>query len=331
MHEGKYHQLKEQERYQIEVLNRMGKRKIEIARMLGRSPSTISRELKRNTPQAGQGAKNYKAVNAQEKTIKRHRFKIKHLRFTKQMKDLAKDWLNTEKLSPELIYIRGKQLLGDFVSHETIYKWIWSCKFRDRREEKEYKYLYRTLKIGRKRYRRYLSHKSRGVIADRVSIEQRPAIVNRRKRFGDIEVDLVLGKAYKPGLIIMTDRASLKTWLCKIKTKQASVIANCIIKKLSSWKKQLHTLTFDNDSAFSYHQKIAQKLAVNTFFTRPHCSQDKGTVENRIWQLRRFYPKGTNFELISANSINRVQNLLNKRPVRKFNYLTPDDKLNKLL
>jgi len=86
-------------------------------------------------------------------------------------------------------------------------------------------------------------------------------------------------------------------------------------------------LTFDNDQGFSGHLQIADKLKVSTYFTRPYTSQDKGTVENRIGVLRRFLPKKTDLSLVNHQQIKKIQALLNERPVRKFNYLTPNQVL----
>lgn len=87
----------------------------------------------------------------------------------------------------------------------------------------------------------------------------------------------------------------------------------------------LKTITFDNDQAFRYHEKIAKELNVKTYFTRPYTSQDKGTVENRNGLIRMFFPKKTDFNLVSHAEIKRVEKELNNRPVRKFGYLTPNE------
>jgi len=85
----------------------------------------------------------------------------------------------------------------------------------------------------------------------------------------------------------------------------------------------IKTLTFDNDKAFAKHQRVAQQLEADTYFTRPYTSQDKGTVENRIWVLRRFFPKGTDLRKVSEERIKTVEEYLNFRPIRKFDYLNP--------
>ena len=84
-------------------------------------------------------------------------------------------------------------------------------------------------------------------------------------------------------------------------------------------------MTFDNDQAFGLHQEIAQELNIKTFFTRPYTSQDKGSVENRNGVIRRFYPKKTDFTKVSANDVKKVEKMISNRPVRKFNYKTPNE------
>ena len=215
------------------------------------------------------------------------------------------------------------------MSHETIYKYIWKCKHSNKRKLKKDKNLHKYLRHHNRRQKRKKSKQNRGCIQNRVSIENRPKIVNERKRKGDYEVDLMMGINHKPGLIVLTDRKTIETKLIKIDTKKAKSIAKKIIRKMKSEKK-IHTLTFDNDLAFAEHQEIARILDVKTYFTRPYTSQDKGTVENRIGVIRRFFPKGTDMRKVHYNTIKSVERKLNNRPVRKFDYLTPLEKKNSI-
>jgi IS30 family transposase len=142
-------------------------------------------------------------------------------------------------------------------------------------------------------------------------------------------VDLMMGSHHKGALLVMTDRATLHTRLRKLKSKESSGVSKGIIKSLSKSNFTIHTLTFDNDKAFSQHEQTGNQLQSNTYFTRPYCSQDKGTVENRIGVLRRFFPKKTDLRFVSATEIKQVEQKLNNRPIRKFNYLTPNQVLRK--
>ena len=319
-----YNQLSQEQRYQIEALLRNGAKQKEIAIIIGKSPSTISREIKRNTAQRGRGAKVYSAMNAQRKTLIRHRYKPKHIRLTEEYKLKAREWLIQYKFSPELIYVEGKRLYGEFVSHETIYKWIWHCKQSHHRKDIKYQGLYRHLAHGKRRRKRGLRRDSRGLILNRVSIEQRPAVVAKRKRLGDFEIDLMMGKNHQGALLVMTDRASLMTRLQLLPSKESELVKQGVKKRLRPMRGVIKTLTFDNDQAFSQHLAIGKHLNATTYFTRPYTSQDKGTVENRIGVIRRFFPKKTDLTKVTTERVKEVETIINNRPVRKFNYKTPN-------
>lgn len=320
-----YHHLSQEQRYQIQALIRAGKSQTFIAEQLGCHKSTISRELKRNTRLAGVGTGIYDADFAIWTINRRNKERYPNLRFTDEMRNRIVSWLTQEQFSPELISAYGKQIFGDFVSHETIYKWIWSVKQSQRRIDQPYSKLYKHLKHGGRRQKRGNRKENRGCIPERISIEQRPSLVNNRDRIGDLEVDLMWGRNLKSALLVITDRASLFTKLKKIKTKKASVIARTIIKILEPHKSWVKTLTYDNDLAFAKHQLVNEALNTQSYFTHPYSPQEKGTVENRIWVLRRFFPKKVDLQNINWSQVKKVENYLNKRPVRKFKYNSPND------
>ena len=322
-----YTQLSLIQRYQIEALLKGGLKQKLIAEHIGVHPSTVGRELKRNTALRGRTAGDYVASNAQRKTDVRHQQKPKQVLFTDEMKRHAVKQLMIDKWSPELISAKGKESGKCPISHEWLYQWIWESKHGNKRKNRFYKKLYKHLKHGRRRRKRGNSKDNRGVIQNRVPIEKRPKIVAKRKRLGDIEVDLMMGKNHKGALLVMTDRASLDTRIKKLKGKTSKEVAAAIIKKLSDSSYELHTLTFDNDKAFTDHIEIGKELHVDTYFTRPYTSQDKGTVENRIGVIRRFFPKKTDLTFITHQQVKEVEQKLNNRPVRKFNYQTPNQVL----
>ena len=319
-----YSHLSQEQRYQLEALLKVGNRKSTIAQILGVHRSTIYREIKRCITTRGPGAYEYKAAKAHRDATLLHKNKPKRIRFTDFYKEKTRTWLKDEKLSPELISVKGHQELGDFVSHETIYQWIWKCKHSFKISDQKDKKLYKELRHGKRRRKRANIHGSRGLIPNRVSIEQRPAIVNKRKRIGDAEVDLMMGKHHRGALLVVIDRATLKTSLQKVATRDAPLIAGKIISKFISHKDWMKTMTFDNDLAFAGHEQIAQRLGVKTFFARPYTSQDKGSVENRIGIIRRFFPKKTDLSLVSHADVRKVEGIINNRPVRKFKYKTPN-------
>jgi len=306
-----YKQLSLMQRYQIEALLKVGLKQKLIAEKIGVHPSTISRELRRNIALRGRTAGDYVASNAQRKTDIRHQQKPKQVLFTVEMKRHAIKQLMIDKWSPELISVKGKESGECPISHEWLYHWIWESKHGNKKADRAYKKLYKYLKHGKRRRKRGNCKDRRGVIPNRVPIE----------------ADLMMGKNHKGALLVMTDRASLHTRIKKLNGKTSDEVSAAIIKKLSNSRYDLHTLTFDNDKAFTDHQEIGKELDVDTYFTRPYTSQDKGTVENRIGVIRRFFPKKTDLTFITHQQVREVEQKLNNRPVRKFNYQTPNQVL----
>ena len=320
----KYNQLTLEQRYQIEALIQAGENQSNTAKIIGVHKSTVSREFKRNVPKRGVGAKIYNATKAQLKTDFRHAVKRKHTSFTPLLKAEVREMMSVEKLSPELIEAQWAKEGKPGVSHETIYKNIWLAKQSNKKEHRLDKQLYKHLKHGKRRRKRGNYKDSRGLIPNRVSIEQRPKIVDQRDRLGDIEVDLIIGKNHQGGLLVTLDRASLKTTINKIESKDSKKITAIIIERMKE-ASHLKTMTFDNDQAFCMHEEIAKKLHLETFFTRPYTSQDKGSIENRNGVIRRFFPKKTDFSLVTEKEIENVEKFINQRPIRKFGYKTANE------
>lgn len=231
-----YTQLSPEQRYQIEALLQANHKQKGIAAVPGVDPSTISREIRRNTNSRGRGANIYRAQKAQIKTENRHRLNPKHVRFKENMKQRVREMLQHEKYSPELISVMGKQEFGDFVCHETIYQWIWNCKAGYRRKDSKDRKLHQYLAHGKRRRKRGARRDNRGIIPNRISIEHRPKIVDKRRRIGDIEVDLMIGKNYKGALLILLDRATLKAKLSLLSSRDSIQIQHEIIKRLKNMK-----------------------------------------------------------------------------------------------
>jgi transposase, IS30 family len=313
----KFTQLSEHERVQIEVLLNQGLSYSKISSALSRPVSTISREIKRNGPGL------YKACRAQYITAKRHRHKRKHTRFDKSMRSFIAMQLQYNKWSPELISVKGKQWRGDFISTEWIYQWIWTMKFSQCRSDKRYQPLFKYLKHASRRRKRGRKRNMRGNIIGRKWIEHRPKAVDKRSRTGDLEADIILGRNRKPGLLVLLDRRSRKAWLHKLKVKDAAVVMN---KLMNTCLKagDIKTVTFDNDQSFAQHYRL-NKIGIDTFFTHPYSSQEKGSVENRIGIVRMFFNKKTDFTKVTSAQVKSVENKINNRPLRLFNYKSPNE------
>lgn len=317
------------QRYQIQALLQAGVSQTDIAKQLGFHRSSISRELNRSVALRGRSFGKYIAENAERKSQKRHKYKFKRVLLTTEVKDVIYAKMKRDKWSPELVSAKCFQLGIPKVSHETIYKWIWESKHTNTKENRQYKDLHKELKHGKRRQKRGNIKDNRGGIVNRVHIRHRPAIVEHRKRIGDLEADLMMGKDHKSALLVLTDRTTLVTMLEKLNGKSAAEVTNKITERLSRFSSSyLKTITFDNGKEFSGHQEIAKKFDLKTYFTTPYTSQEKGTVENRIGVVRRFFPKKTDLRDVSKERIKEVELSINNRPIRKFNYLSPIEKLN---
>lgn len=325
----KYKHLTLAQRYQIEALLQVGITQTSIAIQLGVDRSTISRELKRGIALRGRTAGKYIATNAERKTRNRHKHKFKRVLLTAELKSSISAKMIADKWSPELISKKWKQENIPTVSHETIYKWIWEAKHTNTIENKPFKELYKELKHGKRRQKRGNIKDTRGAIKDRVHISERPVIIEKRKRIGDLEADLMMGKDHKSALLVLTDRATLITMIDKLTGKTANEVTSAIKKRLSRFSSSyIKSVTFDNGKEFAGHKEIAKEFNVKTYFTTPYTSQEKGTVENRIGVIRRFFPKKTDLNKISNQRIKQVELSINNRPIRKFNYLSPIEILN---
>lgn len=315
-----YSHLTIHDRLQVERMLGQGFTKTDIARALGKDRSTIQREIKRNTPRFGCKAGNYNGVTAQKKTQARAREKNKAIRFTEEMKNEVRAKL--KDMTPELISGRARAEGRDFVSHETIYLWIYSLRKEKAPTDPDYE-LYKLLPCARrKRLKRSRVNKQRGILADRVGIDQRPASANNRSRVGHMEGDLVIGKGQQGSLLVLTDRKLRVTFIRKLKTRKSEHTISkveSIIKK-ESWIK---SVTFDNDPSFANHLS----LSVPAYFTRPYYSQDKGSVENRNKLIRLKYPKKTKFTEVNFAQIRALEEWINNRPMKMFGFKTPKEML----
>jgi transposase, IS30 family len=310
-------QLSEEERIKIEVLLQQGLSFSGIARSLSRPVCTISREVSRNGP------RKYRAARAEAFTRTRHRQKHKHSVVDQSMMNFIEQQLCVYRWSPELISVKGREWREDFISHEWIYRWIWKMKFSMSLTDRKYQLLYKWLKHGRRRRKRGMKRMNRGNIVNREWIEKRPKAAHERKRQGDLEADIILGKERKPGLLVALDRKTRKAWIRKLDNKNADYVIEKL-KAICSLVGNVKTLTLDNDQSFAQHYRL-NKMGIETFFTHPYSSQEKGSVENRIGVIRRFFGKKTDFSLVSAQQVRAVEKMINDRPMRMFKYKSPNE------
>ena len=307
-----YTQLTEGQRYQIYSLKGIGFTQKKIAEHINVHPSTISRELIRNTGQRG-----YRPKQANEKAIERRHVASKSCRMTDRMKETVTRYLRLE-WSPEQIsgYLKSQ---GDaWVSHETIYQFVLEDKQNGGT-------LYKQLRhSGKKRKKRYGSSDRRGQIKDRISIDQRPKSIEKRDRIGDWEIDLVIGKSHQGAVVTIVDRLSLMTLIAKVESKHAEFVTAATTSLLERYKeKGVHTITGDNGKEFSGHQDISNTLNADFYFAHPYSSWERGTNENTNGLIRQYLPKGTEFEKVNDDTCQFIMDRLNNRPRKCLGYRTP--------
>lgn len=225
-----------------------------------------------------------------------------------------------EKWSPEQIsgWLFDE---GNSLSHETIYRHIWEDK-------KKQGALYLHLRRKSKPYqRRSQSLAGRGHIKNRVSIDERPKIVDEKIRIGDWEIDLVIGKGHSGALVTIVERLTSFTVSTRINDKSARTVTDATIALLLPLKDQVKTITADNGKEFAYHEEMTEALDAPVYFADPYCSWQRGLNENTNGLLRQYWPKVTNFKEVSLEEVDTVINQLNNRPRKKLNYKTPANKM----
>ena len=309
----KYHQLTENERYQIYVLMKAGLTQKQIAEALERDPATIRRELKRN-----RGLKGYRPAQAQRLSDTRRSRAAKSIKIT----DDVWSWIEQlirQDLSPQQVvdYLKTHKKLS--LHHETLYQLIYADKIAGGD-------LYKHLRVASKPYRkRYGSYDRRGKIKNRVDIDERPEIVAQRSRIGDWEGDTIMGKGHQSALLTMVGRKALYTLIVRLTGKQADLLAQAAIKEMIALKDQVETITFDNGLEFSEHEKIAQALDADIYFAHPYASWERGINENTNGLIRQYFPKGTDFNLVSDKEIQYVMDRLNNRPRKTRGCRSPNE------
>jgi len=310
--------LTKEQRYTIGAMIAKNYSQKQIAEAIGKDKSLISRELKRNCDKR---SGTYSDDLAQRKYEKRKQEKTKNKRFTDVVKQSIDDLLSKD-LSPEQIAGRLKLEGKPTVSHERIYQYVWADKKSD---GQLYKHLRRK---GRKYRKRGAAKDSRGILKDRVSIEQRPTVVDEKVRIGDFEIDTVIGQNHKGAILTINDRVSSFVLIAKLNGKNASELAQKAVELLNPYKSMVHTITGDNGKEFAEHKAIAEALNINFYFAHPYHSWERGANENTNGLIRQYFPKGSSFDDIKYADIQRVQDILNNRPRKKLNFLTPIEYLS---
>jgi IS30 family transposase len=282
----------------------------EIAKVIGVHKSTVSRELRRN-----RGLRGYRPKQAHHMALER--------RGKSKPSITLSTWALIETLirqdfSPEQVTERLKKKQGVHVSHEWIYQYI----LADKRAGGD---LYRHLRCQKKRKKRYGSYDRRGKLPNRVSIDERPAIVDTRQRLGDWEADTIVGKRHHGALVSLTERKSRLTLLKKVERKTAQAVAEAVIGLLEPWKHIVHTITSDNGKEFADHERIAKSLGANIYFAHPYAAWERGSNENSNGLVRQYFPKDLDFSTITDGETTMAECRLNNRPRKCLDFDTPNE------
>lgn len=312
---GSYHQLTEPQRYQIYALKKVGQDQQTIAAILGVSPSTVSRELRRNSGQRG-----YRPHQAHQKALARRQHKARATKMTPPVIArvealIGQDW------SPEQVAGRLHREEGVRLSPERIYQHL-------RADRQAGGTLWSHLRhSGKKRKKRYGKPDARGHIKDRVSIDVRPAIVDDKSRIGDWEIDLVIGAHHRGALVTLVERRSSYTLVGKVASKQADEVAAKTIELLRPHQAHTFTVTADNGKEFAAHQTIAQAVEAAVYFAHPYHSWERGLNENTNGLIRQYAPKGASLEHLTQQDVDYIRDQLNHRPRKCLDFQTPHEVL----
>lgn len=319
-----YKHLNYEKRCQILAFWKAGYQQRTIAKEIGVHESTISRELKRNMTfvRTKLGSWQYKPDYAQSNANEKHKKKNKFIKFTEEAKDFVRQKLQ-QNWSPDQISGYAKRHKLFFISGEWIYQYI----LKDKNKLGK---LYLHLRHQNKKYRkRYGSPKRQGPIKNRRFIDERPAIVNEKKRIGDWEIDTIIGKQQKQAVVSIVERVSKKTILKKVETKTAAKVTEAIIAGLKACPGSVFTITADNGSEFAYHENISQELHTEFYFAHPYSSWERGLNENTNGLVRQYLKKGSSLTGVTDDHLAFISDQLNNRPRRSLAYASPNEVFTK--
>lgn len=317
-----YYQLSSEERDKIAILRAKGKSVSDIAKRIGRNKSTISRELKRNKSPIYDI---YLANRAHQRAVKRKHDSVQRQRIRNPlirryiMKKLRLKW------SPEAIAGRlPREFPGLHISHEAIYQFIYDRSTRTKH------HLVPFLARAHKRRRlRTHSHRHKMLhIPNRISIKERPSEVQTRIQPGHWEADTLISRRSKAALAVALERTTRYLHLAKLPAKTSQSLRCALTRRLSRYPQPLlRSITYDNGCENVEHEYTNKVLGTQSYFCEPFHSWEKASIENAIGLIRRFFPKKTDFDLVTNEQVKRVETLLNTRPRKCLNYRTPNEVL----
>lgn len=299
-----------------------------IAKLMKRDHSVLVRELKRNS---NGNRKKYRADTAQrlaeKRRFKQHKGKLEKYPELKEyvLNKLKEEW-SPDVIAGRLKDDRPKELLGQTISHESIYHYIYE---RGGRFKQWYKYL---RQAQPKRHKLHSRKKCKLRIPERKSIHERPEYISKRKRYGDWESDSIIFSKQKTALSVQLERKSKLIRMHKVADKSAEETRWALVKTAESLPNELFkTVTFDNGGEGADHTEIKKEYGIETYFCDPFASWQKGGVENANKLIRYYLPRSTDLSTLTDRDIYLIQEKLNNRPRRCLNYQTPNEIINKVV
>lgn len=305
--------LKLEQRYAIKAYIASGKKPKFIADQLGLHQSTIRRELKRNQTKTGRYNPNFAQELAEER---KERYNINR-KFDENMQRLIDSRIRQEQWSPEQIKGYCDKNNITMVSVERIYQYIRVNKMNGGD-------LYKHLRHQLKHRKRPVGGAKQENIKDKVSIDQRPDVINNKVRFGDWEIDLIVGKENKGAIVTIVERQTSMLMIRKLPHgKNADELAKVVIDMMMPYRDSVLSITSDNGSEFARHKKIAQRLKCEFFFAHPYASWERGLSEYSNKLVRQYIPKKSNFDEFNDKYIKQVQLKINRRPRKALDFKNP--------
>ena len=287
-----------------------------IAKILGRAPSSVSREIKRNSVDGV-----YSGSVANDKYLERRlNCKPKYKLDDEELKETIQNLITKDNLSPEAI---SNTLTDCKISYGTIYNAVNKGKLdlKDKQENRIKKYLFFK---GKKRHKKGIVD-NRGKLCPEQTINDRPDSINHREEFGHWEMDTVLGKHKKSCFLTIVERVSRYSVILKIKGKTSKDVFNVLIDTIGSLRDKIKSITPDNGKEFACYKLISQMFKIPFYFAMPSSPWQRGTNEYTNRLIRYYIPKGTDIDKISNERIKEIQDKLNARPRKCLNWKTPNE------
>ena len=313
-----YQQITSEERYILAALRKQGFSVIVIAKHLNRHRSSIYRELSRNSCHHIDGA--YRPSKAQRRTKARRRRSRRNYHYTHDDFKLVRRLLR-KKFSPEQIVgvIHRFHLMKRQLSHETIYQYIW-------RDKAEGGTLWTNLRQSPKqRRKRYKAYDSRGRLAGKRHISERPVSVDTRKFKGHWEIDTVHGRGSSHCIVTLSERKTGFVMIGKLPDKSTAALNKKTIRLINRDPDNFKTITADNGTAFHQYKKIEERHSVRFYFANPYHSWERGSNENINGLIRQYLPKTESMANLTQQQCDQIAKQLNQRPRKRFNYKTPEE------